>query len=175
MSRIRSRDTVPEMAIRRALYARGLRFRLHRRDLPGRPDLYFPASRTAVFVHGCFWHAHACRLFRQPASRTAYWTPKLASNQERDRRSRAALEAAGIRVITVWECALRGRGRRPIDSVADELAGLILDPSRQSTEIGGSDQAATSARMPTRALGGASASTLAAAAATTLPASSAPR
>ncbi|RWO32348.1 MAG: DNA mismatch endonuclease Vsr [Mesorhizobium sp.] len=143
MSRIRSTDTAPEMMIRCALHARGLRFRLHRRDLPGRPDLYFPASRTAVFIHGCFWHSHSCRLFRQPASRTEYWAPKLASNRERDRYSRAALEGAGIRVITVWECALRGRSRRPIDAVADELAELICNHSREIAEIRGSDQAAS--------------------------------
>lgn len=107
MSRIRSRDTKPEMAVRRALHAAGLRYRLHRKDLPGRPDLVFPGCRVALFVHGCFWHQHGCRLSHAPASRLEYWGPKLRRNKERDAGNAAALEAAGWTVMQIWECDTR--------------------------------------------------------------------
>ena len=105
MRRIRKADTKPELAVRRAAHAAGLRFRLHRQDLPGSPDLVFPRRRIAVFVHGCFWHQHdGCRLCRQPKSRPEYWLPKLQRNRERDARAAALLADAGWRVVTVWEC-----------------------------------------------------------------------
>ena len=107
MSRIRSRDTKPEMAVRRALHAAGLRYRLHRKDLPGRPDLVFPSRRVALFVHGCFWHQHGCHLSHAPASRLEYWGPKLRRNKERDAENTAALEAAGWTVMQIWECDTR--------------------------------------------------------------------
>lgn len=107
MSRIRSRDTKPEMAVRRALHAAGLRYRLHRKELPGRPDLVFPGRRIALFVHGCFWHQHGCRLSHAPASRLEYWEPKLRRNKERDAGNVEALEAAGWTVMQVWECETR--------------------------------------------------------------------
>src|SRR5690349_20790650 len=96
MSRIRSADTQPELAVRKELHKRGLRFRLHRRDLPGKPDLVFPRYRIALFVHGCFWHQHRdCRLASKPKTREDYWVPKLAANVSRDRRSRRSLAALG--------------------------------------------------------------------------------
>lgn len=107
MSRIRSRDTKPEMAVRRALHAAGLRYRLHRKELPGRPDLVFPGRRIALFVHGCFWHQHGCRLSHAPASRLEYWGPKLRRNKERDAGNVKALEAAGWTVMQIWECETR--------------------------------------------------------------------
>ncbi len=107
MSRIRSRDTKPEMAVRRALHAAGLRYRLHRKGLPGRPDLVFPGRRIALFVHGCFWHQHGCRLSHAPASRLEYWGPKLRRNKERDAGNAKALEATGWVVMQIWECETR--------------------------------------------------------------------
>ena len=107
MSRIRSKDTKPEMAVRRALHATGLRYRLHRKDLPGRPDLVFPGRRIALFVHGCFWHQHGCRLSHAPASRLEYWEPKLRRNQERDMENATALTTAGWTVYQIWECECR--------------------------------------------------------------------
>lgn len=105
MRRIRKRDTKPELAVRRAIHALGFRFRLHRRDLPGTPDLALPRHRKVIQVHGCFWHQHeGCRLARQPKSRLDYWLPKLARNIERDLAMEAALEAAGWKCLTVWEC-----------------------------------------------------------------------
>lgn len=108
MSRIASRHTRPEIAVRRAAHAAGLRFRLHLRDLPGTPDLVFPRHRVALFVHGCFWHRHeGCRLASMPKSRTEFWEAKFAANVARDRRHALALEAAGWRTVTVWECEIR--------------------------------------------------------------------
>jgi len=106
MSRVRSADTKPEMIVRRRLHAAGLRFRLHRRDLPGRPDLVLPRLRIAVFVHGCFWHGHEeCdRGRRRPKTRTEFWDRKLRENRDRDARVAAELQALGWRVVTVWEC-----------------------------------------------------------------------
>ncbi|WP_417721981.1 very short patch repair endonuclease [Salipiger sp.] len=123
MAGIGARNTRPEIALRRRMHALGFRFRLHRRDLPGTPDLVFPRHRAAVFVHGCFWHRHAgCRKASTPATRTAFWQEKFAANVARDRRVQAELIARGWRVAVVWECAL-GRGA---DRAASQLAGWLV-------------------------------------------------
>jgi DNA mismatch endonuclease (patch repair protein) len=111
MSRIRGKDTKPELLLRRGLHARGLRYRLHCEDLPGRPDLVFPRFRAAVLVHGCFWHGHDCPLFKLPETRREFWQAKIDGNRARDLRDRSRLAAGGWRVLTIWECALRGPGR----------------------------------------------------------------
>src|SRR5271165_5724537 len=116
MSRVRGKDTKPELLLRRGLHALGFRFRLHRKDLPGRPDLVFPARRAAIFVHGCFWHGHDCPMCRIPTTRTGFWQTKIHGNRDRDRRAVAALTAKGWRVLVVWECALRGPARLPDDA-----------------------------------------------------------
>lgn len=108
MAGIKGRDTTPERAVRRVAHRMGLRFRLHRKDLPGRPDLVFPRHRLAVFVHGCFWHRHeGCRYAYTPKSRVAFWTRKFAKNVARDRRNEDALRGLGWRVLIVWECEAR--------------------------------------------------------------------
>lgn len=105
MSRIRSKDTAPELLVRRTAHALGYRFRLHRKDLPGKPDLVFPRLRAVIFVQGCFWHLHGeCREGRIPGSRREYWEPKLTRNTARDLAAQAQLAALGWRVLTVWEC-----------------------------------------------------------------------
>jgi DNA mismatch endonuclease, patch repair protein len=107
MRRIKSAGTKPELAVRRVVHYLGYRYRLHRKDLPGKPDLVFGPRRKVVFVHGCFWHGHddpACLDGRAPRSNEAYWLPKLARNKERDAASIATLEAAGWRVLVIWEC-----------------------------------------------------------------------
>jgi DNA mismatch endonuclease (patch repair protein) len=112
MSKIRSRDTAPEMTVRRLAHAMGYRYRLHRKDLPGKPDLVFPSRKAVIFVHGCFWHQHpdpACLDGHRPKSRPEYWSPKLDGNVARDERRRAELEADGWRVLILWECVV-GRG-----------------------------------------------------------------
>lgn len=108
MRRIRSANTGPEMALRRALFSCGLRYRLHRKDLPGKPDLVFPRTRVALFVHGCFWHQHAaCRNGKLPTSRTDYWIPKLQRNVERDREAQMQLRQLGWAIVVVWECQIK--------------------------------------------------------------------
>lgn len=119
MSRIRGRDTKPEMFLRRGLHARGLRFRLHKRDLPGRPDMVFPAWGAVIFVHGCFWHNHGCALCKVPMTRSEFWITKIARNNERDRQVIEKLIKNGWRVLVVWECAMRGVGKLQKASVLD--------------------------------------------------------
>lgn len=143
MSRIRGKDTKPEMLIRRGLHARGLRYRLHDRTLPGRPDLVFPRYGAVVFVHGCFWHAHGCALSKLPATRQEFWQQKLAENAARDRRAIEALRVDGWRVLVVWECALRGRGRRIEDDVVAALASDIRSGTRSLLEFTGRDDKKT--------------------------------
>jgi DNA mismatch endonuclease (patch repair protein) len=108
MRRVRSRDTTPEMIVRKALTRLGARYRLHRADLPGRPDIVMPGRRLAIFVHGCFWHGHDCpRGARVPKQNRDYWVKKVARNVGRDARNAEALLAAGWRVEVVWECELK--------------------------------------------------------------------
>lgn len=105
MARVRGRDTRPELTVRRALWAAGLRYQLHDKRLPGRPDIVFTSRRIVVFVNGCFWHGHeGCPRHRIPKSRVAWWTAKIRRNIERDAEVRAALEAAGWKVLVLWEC-----------------------------------------------------------------------
>lgn len=108
MRAVKSRDTAPEIAVRRIAHALGFRFRLHRQDLPGCPDLVFPRLRKIILVHGCFWHGHSCpRGARAPKSNQAYWTAKIARNHARDRRNLRQLRALGWKVLVIWECATR--------------------------------------------------------------------
>lgn len=125
MSRIRSRDTQPELLIRRGLHAQGFRFRLHKRQLPGRPDLVLARYRTVVFVHGCFWHSHGCHISRMPETRCEYWQPKLDRTMQRDRDAIRALQSAGWRIVLVWECALRGRTRLAAGDAVTQVADFI--------------------------------------------------
>ncbi|WP_343217445.1 very short patch repair endonuclease [Hoeflea sp. YIM 152468] len=117
MSGIRGKNTKPEMVVRKALHAAGFRYRLHDKRLPGNPDLVFPKYRAVVFVHGCFWHGHDCHLFRLPSTRSDFWCRKIAGNVERDRKAVQALENTGWRTGIIWECAVKGRTRLPIDTV----------------------------------------------------------
>jgi DNA mismatch endonuclease (patch repair protein) len=108
MSRIRGKDTKPEMLVRQYLHARGMRYRLHTKELPGKPDLVFSGLRTVVFVHGCFWHRHeGCRYFVVPKTRTDFWLGKIGRNVANDERQQQELKVQGWRVLVVWECELR--------------------------------------------------------------------
>jgi DNA mismatch endonuclease, patch repair protein len=121
MARIRKTNTKPEMVVRRLAHGMGFRYRLHRRDLPGTPDLVFSGLRKVIFVHGCFWHQHDCRLgSKQPTANPAYWLPKLARNVERDLKASRQLAAAGWEVLVIWEC----QTRRP-DGLADSIRTLL--------------------------------------------------
>lgn len=108
MSRVKSKDTTPELVVRRVAHSLGLRFRLHRKGLPGTPDLVFPKMKVAMFVHGCFWHQHSgCKRARIPKSRRDYWAPKLQRNVARDRESKRKLRRLGWRPVVIWECQTR--------------------------------------------------------------------
>lgn len=125
MAAIRSRDTKPEMMIRKALHASGLRYRLNVRALPGKPDIVLPRHRAVVFVHGCFWHRHECELFRWPASRTEFWRDKLNGNVARDMTTADALDKAGWRQAVIWECALKGRKKPDFQETMQRLIAWI--------------------------------------------------
>ncbi|HJR74297.1 MAG TPA: DNA mismatch endonuclease Vsr [Luteimonas sp.] len=107
MRRIRSRDTGPERSVRSMLHRLGCRFRLHRKDLPGTPDIVLPSRGVVVFVHGCFWHGHICSGGKLPATKIEYWGQKIEANRRRDKRAGRRLRSMGWRVITVWECELK--------------------------------------------------------------------
>lgn len=122
MANIRSKNTKPELSLRKALHKRGLRYRLHVKELPGKPDIVLPRFRAIVLVHGCFWHGHDCRLFKPPKSRQEYWHPKIERNRTNDARNIALLLDLGWRVCIVTECAIRWPevdGARLADQVAD--------------------------------------------------------
>lgn len=121
MSRVRSKNTSPEMRVRRLAHAIGLRFRLHRQDLPGKPDLTFPRHRVALFVHGCFWHRHqGCKKASTPKSRTDFWVSKFEHNVARDRQNEEALSALGWRVLVIWECETKSDDE--IHNILSEVA-----------------------------------------------------
>ena len=115
----------------------GLRYRIHDRSLPGTPDLVFRSARTVVFVHGCFWHGHDCRLGVAPRSNAAFWSDKISRNQLRDRNALLELGQAGWRRAVVWECALRGPGRRPSDLILARLRDFIQTSEPLSLELAG--------------------------------------
>jgi len=135
MSRIRGADTKPEMAVRRLVHAMGYRYRLHRGDLPGRPDMVFARRRKVIFVHGCFWHRHPapnCPLARLPKSRLDFWRPKLEANRERDLRNEEELRAQGWDALVIWECQLRQRAR-----LEEEIRGSCNDAICRAFRRGG--------------------------------------
>lgn len=134
MSAIRGKDTKPELALRRALHARGFRFRLHSKKLQGRPDLVLPKYRAVVLVHGCFWHRHVgCRYATTPATRSEFWQAKFAANVARDSAVRGALLEEGWRVSTIWECALRKPEQ--VSVATDRLSEWLLTAS-DTLELG---------------------------------------
>ena len=135
MSGIRGKNTKPELIIRKALHARGFRYRLHCK-LPGKPDLCLPKYRAVIFVHGCFWHGHDCHLFKWPSTRPEFWREKIGRNRAVDAAAETKLLADGWRVATVWECALKGRKRRAIEDIAEDCADW-LNSGGQRLEIRG--------------------------------------
>jgi len=139
MSRIRSRNTRPEIVIRKGLHAAGLRFRLHRKDLPGKPDLVFPKHLAAIQVHGCFWHGHDCTMFKWPITRADFWKDKISRNRERDRVSLLALQNEGWRVLVVWECALRGVAKWPIGDLIGYCEKFVREGSETISHVSGKE------------------------------------
>ena len=137
MTSVGQKNTGAEWVLRRALHRIGLRYRLHDRSLPGSPDLVFSRNRAVVFVHGCFWHSHGCYRSTVPKSRCEFWSEKFRANRSRDERNRDSLLASGWRVVTVWECALKGKAAKPSAVIADSVK-TFLDSSEKVVEIGGS-------------------------------------
>jgi DNA mismatch endonuclease (patch repair protein) len=125
MAGIKGKNTSPELVLRKGLHARGFRFRLHDKTLPGSPDIVLPRYHAVVFAHGCFWHGHDCHLFRWPKTREDFWRAKIARNRELDAKAEATLAKIGWRYAVIWECALKGRTRLPIDDVLAACADWI--------------------------------------------------
>ena len=122
MSRIRSKDTKPEMLVRRFLHKNGFRYRLHVKDLPGKPDIVLPKYKTVIFIHGCFWHGHeGCKYYVVPKTRTEWWLHKIGTNIANDTNAENLLKASGWNVIKIWECELKPA------NVAETLSNLIID------------------------------------------------
>lgn len=138
MAGIKSGNTSPELAVRKTLHAAGFRFRLHKRDLPGRPDIVLPKYKTAIFVHGCFWHGHEnCRLFRLPKSRTEFWETKITGNRARDARDIQALQHLGWKSVVVWECAVKGKGRLSDQLLSNALTEALVANKNPIVEVRG--------------------------------------
>ncbi|WP_100638953.1 very short patch repair endonuclease [Marinobacter salexigens] len=125
MSGIRGKNTKPELVIRQALHAKGFRYRLHRKDLAGRPDIVLPRYRAVIFVNGCFWHGHSCHLFKWPATRPDFWRAKIEANQARDRKNIDTLLGQGWRVFVLWECSIKGAAAKSFAPVIDDLSAWI--------------------------------------------------
>ena len=126
MAGIRNKDTKTELLVRRALHARGFRFRLHVKDLPGKPDLVFPKYGAVIFINGCFWHGHDCRYFKVPGTRTEFWLQKIGANKARDQKTLTTLTDAGWRVGVIWECAVRSATSSGEILVLADLVGSWL-------------------------------------------------
>jgi DNA mismatch endonuclease (patch repair protein) len=122
MSGIREKNTTPEIILRKGLFARGFRYRLHNRHLPGKPDIVFSRYKAVVLAHGCFWHGHDCPLFKWPASNRKFWRDKIEGNRKKDAEVRLSLEHLGWRILTVWECSLKGPKSIPLERLLDEAA-----------------------------------------------------
>ncbi|WP_291137132.1 very short patch repair endonuclease [Erythrobacter sp.] len=126
MASVGQKDTRPEMIVRRNLHRLGFRYRLHRRDLPGTPDLVFPSRKKVIFVHGCYWHGHECRWGKLPKSNQGYWRAKIRANRDRDDRNASSLAEMGWDSLTVWQCELREE-RKAINRIVEYLqSGCIL-------------------------------------------------
>lgn len=132
MSRIRSKDTKPEIALRKALHRQGFRFRVHKTGMPGKPDIVLAKFRTAIFVHGCFWHRHpGCKVATTPKSNTRFWLDKFSRNVERDKWALSQLEGAGWQVIVVWECECDSPSK--IAATTERVSSLLLEPRAKAT------------------------------------------
>lgn len=131
MAAIKGTNTKPEILVRRALHAAGFRFRLHLKNLPGKPDIVLPKYRAVIFVHGCFWHGHDCKNFRLPKTRRAFWRKKILGNRKRDDKAQELLKSSGWRVATVWECAVSRGASRQEAIVTEKCAKWILGNRRQ--------------------------------------------
>lgn len=129
MSGIQGKNTRPELIVRKALFARGYRYRLHSRHLPGKPDLVFPKYRAVVLIHGCFWHLHDCHLFKWPSTRPEFWKNKLQGNRERDARKQEEIADLGWRILIIWECTLKGKTKLDLDIIINRVENFLKSDS----------------------------------------------
>jgi DNA mismatch endonuclease (patch repair protein) len=136
MSRIRNADTGPELLIRRGLHIRRYRFRLHRKDLPGCPDITLPKYRSVILINGCFWHGHECPMFKIPETRKEFWIAKICKNRKRDAFVLSALAAMGWRTFVLWECSVKGPGRKPLDAIMNEIEAWLVGNDARGTITG---------------------------------------
>ncbi len=139
MAAIRGKDTKPELFVRRGLHAKGYRFRLHDKQLPGKPDLVLRKYNVAIFVNGCFWHGHNCCLFKWPKTREAFWRDKIGGNVKRDLRNQNKLLSDGWRLGVIWECALKGCERLPQDEVIDRITRWLSSDAEEFCIRGNGD------------------------------------
>ncbi len=133
MSGIKEKNTKPEKIIRSLLHGAGFRFRLHVKKMPGKPDLVFPKYHAVIFVHGCFWHAHDCSLFRLPGTNTLFWNDKIMGNKERDRKTESLLHELGWRIMTLWECSIRGKNRLEKPEVLRQCREWLVNGTGDAT------------------------------------------
>lgn len=136
MSGIQGKDTKPEVMIRKSLHRKGFRYRLHVKYLPGKPDLVFPKYSAVIQVNGCFWHGHNCHLFKWPSTRPDFWRNKILNNKKRDIKNNLELEMLGWRVLTIWECAVKGKYRQPFDALIEQISEWLI-MNKSSNEIKG--------------------------------------
>lgn len=137
MAGIRGKDTKPELLVRKGLHALGFRFRLHAKDVPGKPDLVLKKYRAAVFVHGCFWHGHSCHLLKMPSTRPEFWEAKISRNHERDQEVKDQLKERGWRRLVIWKCALKGKTRLDFDTLIQRAAHWLMAGEPDAEIAGG--------------------------------------
>jgi DNA mismatch endonuclease (patch repair protein) len=126
MAGIKGKNTKPELLIRKSLHKAGFRYRLHDKKLAGKPDLVFPKYKAVLFIHGCFWHGHDCRLFKWPSSRIEFWKEKIFRNQSLDKRSMEQLTEDGWRVGIVWECSIKGKGKKGLATIVESCTNWLV-------------------------------------------------
>ena len=137
MAGIKGKNTKPELLVRKGLHSLGFRFRLHSKDVAGKPDLVFRKYRAVLFVNGCFWHGHNCHLFRMPSTRTDFWEAKINRNRQRDQDVRILLREGGWRRLLIWECALKGKTRLDFETMIDGVAQWLRGPGSEGKISGG--------------------------------------
>ena len=133
MSGIRGKNTRPELIVRKALFQMGYRYKIHDNTLPGKPDLVLPKFNAVILINGCFWHGHSCHLFKLPSTRTEFWKTKINRNRELDRKNYKLLKKEGWWILTIWECALKGKSRKPLDRIISDTAQWLEYGTRNKT------------------------------------------
>lgn len=137
MAGIKGKNTKPELLVRKGLHALGFRFRLHSKDVPGKPDLVLRKHRATIFVHGCFWHGHSCHLFKMPSTRIEFWEAKISRNRTRDQEVKDQLRESDWRRLVIWECALKGKTRLDFDTLVQRAAQWLWNGDPDAEIAGG--------------------------------------